>query len=301
MRANTLDAKALEIDGQGASGGNNPNLIINGNFDIWQRGTSFINLNGRCADRWTGVGTTNDYTQQSFTAGQTDVPNNPTYFIRCTMDGGSAGGIAQKIEDVRTGAGQDVTISFWAKSNSSITMSTNTLRQDFGSGGSTYVAISLPSLSLTTSWQKFVWTVTLPSISGKTIGTGSNLAFALRRDSTAYVLDLAQVKIEIGSVATPFERRNLAEELALCERYYEVGDASFTGRSPVAQVTWRVNTEFRTTKRTTPSVTFTSVTTSGVSTKTANNISATNFEYQFIITTTGNAVARDTWAADAEL
>jgi len=328
MRANTLDAKALEIDGQGASGGSNPNLLINGQFDIWQRGTSFVSLSKEyTADRWRGYnqGITMNIYRQSFTVGQTDVPGGPTYYLRVELaSAGSAASdvcrVDHKVEDVAKLAEQTWTLSFWAKVTSGTADLAVGWLQGFDSagGGSAFVAGHIDKTTLTTSWQKIVMTFDLPSISGKTIGSGGITStsttiqffmsagsdFNTRTDTLGFqtgTFDFAQVKLEKGSVATPFQPSLIGEELALCERYYEVGDASFTGRSPVAQVTWRINTEFRTTKRTTPSVTFTSVTTSGVSTKQPNNISTTNFEYQFIITTTSNAVARDTWAADAEL
>ena len=98
------------------------NRIINGNFDFWQRGASFTGSEYG-ADRWFSarVGTTHTATRQAFTLGQTAVPGEPTYFCRTVVSSvAGAGNVAilvQRIEDVRTFAGQQVTLSFWAKAD----------------------------------------------------------------------------------------------------------------------------------------------------------------------------------------
>ena len=43
-------------------------------------------------------------------------------------------------------------------------------------------------------------------------------------DNTANEWMITGVQLEVGSVATPFEHRSFGEELALCQRYYEVID-----------------------------------------------------------------------------
>ena len=43
-------------------------------------------------------------------------------------------------------------------------------------------------------------------------------------DNTDNELHLTGVQLEVGSQATPFEHRSFGEELALCQRYYEVID-----------------------------------------------------------------------------
>lgn len=204
------------------------NLIINGNFDVWQRDTSG-SLNAFVADRWSGgSGAAGTQSQQSFTAGQTDVPGEPTYFFRYNKtDTADWAALQQKIEDVRTGAGQTVTLSFWAKADASVTSSVQFI-QNFGSGGSSQLLGTLQNFVVTTSWQKFTLTFAIPSISGKTIGAGSSLAVFFSPDnrgdapsaSWTGTWDLAQVQVELGNVATPFEHRSYGEELLACCRYY---------------------------------------------------------------------------------
>jgi hypothetical protein len=272
------------------------NAIINGNFDFWQRGTSFTGSEYG-ADRWfhNRVGTTHTASRQAFTLGQTDVPGEPTYYCRTVVSSVAGASnnalLLQRIEDVRTFAGQQVTISFWAKADATKNIAVD-LTQYFGAGGSPSAqvhGIGATKVSIGTTFQKVTITTTLPSISGKTLGTdGSGLlalnvwfdagsSFNSRTDSLGQqsgTFDIAQVQVEPGPVATPFERRPLGTELALCQRYYEktfdintapannlgtgVGEVFFTGPSGgggfapnlYAQYSWK------TTKRATPTVTF---------------------------------------------
>jgi len=221
------------------------NAIINGNFDIWQRGTSQTVVNNYGADdRWknTFLGSSLVTTRETFTLGQTDVPNNPKYFSRtvATSVAASTNYVTkrQKIENVKTFSGETLTLSFWAKADSAKNIATE-FRQHFGLGGSpsaSVLSIGVTTHALTTSWQQFIVTVEVPSISGKTLGTdtdgdfqlmfwleaGSN--FDLRTNSLGQqsgTFDIAQVQIERGNQATDFEYRNVVEELMLCQRYFE--------------------------------------------------------------------------------
>ena len=220
------------------------NKIINGNFDIWQRGTSLASGTGGryLADRFTNgsAGTTCTAAQSAFALGQTDVPNEPEYYISTAVT--SAAGASnnatlhQHIESVKSCAGKTVTLSFYAKSNASRNIAVE-LYQNFGTGGSPSTSVSIPAglVALTTSWQKFTVTVNVPSISGKVLGTAgndslvvyfwfdagsSNSSRASSLGQQSGTFDIAQVQLEEGSVATPFELRPIGTELALCQRYY---------------------------------------------------------------------------------
>jgi hypothetical protein len=218
------------------------NAIINGNFDIWQRGTSFTDSEYG-ADRWfhNRLGTTHTVTRQAFTLGQTDVPGEPEYFCRTVVSSVAGAGnnsmSVQKIEGVRAFAGQQVTIGFWAKADATKNIAVE-LAQLFGSGGSPstdVTAIGVSKVSIGTTFQKVTVTATVPSISGKTLGTNNddNLAlliwfdagssFNARTDTLGQqsgTFDIAQVQVEPGPVDTPFERRPIGTELALCQRYF---------------------------------------------------------------------------------
>ena len=214
----------------------NYNLLINGQFDIWQRGTdSGSNTdNGILAcDRWVlnSSGATKQVTRQSFAAGQTDVPSNPQYYLRYAVTTGNNNcGIAQRIEGVDRVQGA-VTLSFWAKGTNPAGGHFSIIhRQDFGTGGSpsNVVDTGIGDWTITSSWTKYTFTFTPASISGKTLGTNNNSFFQCElfrqpADDTgtaAYTVDLANVKLEYGSYATDYQRINVGQELALCQRYF---------------------------------------------------------------------------------
>jgi hypothetical protein len=207
------------------------NKIINGNFDIWQRGTSgFTTSDKYTADRWftnwNGDGGTREISRQAFTIGQTNVPNEPTYFCRIAQSVAATSqtynSFVQRIEDVRTFAGKIITLSFYAKALALETIPYIYLSQDFGSGGSSSVSTVFTTNAIFgTSWTKYTYTVTVPSISGKTLGTNHTLIliFSLPINET-FQIDIAQVQLEEGLSATNFEMRHIGQELALCQRYF---------------------------------------------------------------------------------
>jgi hypothetical protein len=253
------------------------NKIINGNMGIFQRGTTAVTANAGYgpADRWvTGtVGNTFSTTQGSFVSGDTLFDTGGAQFftqIAVTSVAGASNStdFSQKIEDVRLLAGQTVTVSFWAKAASGTPSIGVEVRQNFGTGGSVTVTGTGQSQALTTTWAKYTKTLTVPSINGKTVGTANThftqLVFWLDAGSaldtvsgtigqSSKTVSIAQVQLEVGPVATPFEQRPIGMELALCQRYYQVGFpgwGTFFGANNV-----QLYAAFPVTMRTTPGVT----------------------------------------------
>jgi len=269
------------------------NKIINGNFDVWQRGTSQTSAAFGSADRWfcDHVGSTKTASRQMFTLGQTDVPNSPKFFMRHVVTSVAGAGnyclMWQKIENVEILSGKTVTVSFWAKADSAKNIAVE-FEQSFGTGGSPSGVVSgigSQLIALTTTWARYTATINIPSIAGKTLGTDDNNCLLLlfwfdagsNWNSRAASLgqrsgtfDIAQVQVEEGAVATPFEQRPFGMELALCQRYYQESKniltlfrATTSGNFGGAYLDVRFVTEFRIT----PTLAFftnTAKTTSGI-------------------------------------
>jgi hypothetical protein len=225
------------------------NKIINGDFGINQRAFTSNTTNGIYNfDRWfTGTsGGTQTVTPQTFTLGTAPVAGyeGKTYVQSVTASQTLSSGFAsiqQKIESVRTFAGQPVTVSFWAKADTGTPKVGLSMQQAFGSGGSPSAAVRTAgnaAVTLSTSWARYSINVTVPSISGKTVGTTDDgslnvqLWQSLGADYTTgfpsgiglqnFTLSLWGVQVEYGSKATPFQTATgtLQGELAACQRYY---------------------------------------------------------------------------------
>ena len=227
--------------------------MINGNFDIWQRNPLQTASGYGSDDRWGNLnyGTTKTHSRIECTDTERAF-FNASFFSRTDVVSVSSSVNycvkGQKIEDVTKLAGKTVTLSFWAKSNAPKNIAVE-FRQNFGTGGTPSTqteGIGSQKISLTNQWQHFELTVALPAITGKTLGTdGVHTSFtwlifwfdagAAFNTKTAGLgqqsgtFDIAQVQLEEGSSATAFKHRHMAEELALCQRYYETTGGNIGG------------------------------------------------------------------------
>jgi hypothetical protein len=227
----TILARLGSLESQAIAYGNpNPNVIINGAFDIWQRGDSFAAVanNAFTADRWrvqSSVTPTSRTVERLALAGAISNIENVSYYLRSTVNtigSGTSTRLECRIEDASTLAGKTVTFSWYGKQASAVS-SRVSIRQVFGTGGSAQVIPYDETHAYTTSWQRHSATFLMPSIVGKTISSDSYVQILLfQDDSTGSALDITGVQLEQGSIATAFRRNspNIQAELAACRRYY---------------------------------------------------------------------------------
>jgi hypothetical protein len=291
------------------------NKIINGDFGIWQRGTSFSNpaAGTFVADRfyldYSGtIGTTTISQQTTPTVIATGIDTASFLQWSSTVAGSSQtyNVLSQKIENVATLADQLVTFSFYAKASSSTALSQIYLHQNFGSGGSSEIYYNLGSATITTSWARYSFTTTLGSISGKTIGAGSFLrAFIGAPLNSTFTISTWGWQVEAGSVATPFTTATgtVQGELAVCQRYYQTNSrCGYIGNTTVSNSYYQQYT-FVVLMRAAPTVVLTSIAANLFSTTTtAGAISADTMQLACISNATGSAgYFINSFTASAEL
>lgn len=214
------------------------NKLINGGFDIWQRGTSF-SANGYTADRWvvgSGNATWSVIKYEDVVYGK-----HLNVSIATATPGSGSFDLSQRIEDVRTlhGKKATLTIDYGGNSLTANKIGIQTV-QNFGTGGSAEV-YSTP-VFITIGGSNNI-TLDIPSVSGKTIGANSYLSIRLLLSNYTLpeingqtgAISINYVQLEEGSIATPFEQRPIALELSLCQRYYETGKFFYAGYNLVSE------------------------------------------------------------------
>jgi hypothetical protein len=230
------------------------NPVINGGMDIWQRGTTSTIANSSynyfSPDRWqTFRGSTGGTISRQVTGDTTNLPN-VQYCMRVQRDSGtSSTSFIQSVNNFESinsipYAGKTVTYSFYARAGANYSATSNALvgflvtgtgtdqNVNFGfTGGSNAILVNA---TLTTTWQRFTGTATIPSATTQ-IGVG----FSFTPTGTAGANDYYEVtgvQVDLGtytsSTAPTFRRSGgtIQGELAACQRYFEVMGAGSSGR-----------------------------------------------------------------------
>jgi hypothetical protein len=230
--------------------GGRKNLIINGGFDVWQRGTTgnadntFVYAS---ADRWEMVRSSINKATDS---------SGKTYANVVCGNWADNNYISQHIEGTNEMSGKTLTFSFTI-SSSTLSDGRVYIRHLNGSTWTTAVWSNIFTYSSTDTIKTY--TFTLPSTKIDQIQVYI-YGHASTSNENGKSFNIKNVQLEVGSVATDFEHRSYGEELALCQRYYhKVGgslsySALLTGASSMGStelvgfvyhpVTMRVNPSF---------------------------------------------------------
>ena len=214
------------------------NYIINGGFDIWQRGTSFsLGISAPyTADRWQAI-------MGGGVAGMTVSRQNSglqgfQYSLRAQRDSGVTSTsdiqVMQSFETLSSIplANKTITFSFYARSGANFSSAGGLLNVNLRSGtgvdqnvrigsfGGSSTQFGFLAAPLTTTWNRFSVTATVPSNTTQIGLIISNTPVGTAGSSDWY--EITGVQLEEGTVATPFRRNqpNIQGELAACQRYY---------------------------------------------------------------------------------
>ena len=211
------------------------NAVINGGFDIWQRGTTSAG-NAYLADRWysalvSGTGT--------FARETTVIPSGGLYSMKFTASATAQPALYQAVEQLNTipYAGNTVTVSAIVAASTSVPM---TIDVQHSSTADNSVTGTWTSITATSGGTATPTSTTFVSISGVYAipSTAKSLRVRLFTTSTianTVVVYFDNIQLEIGSYATTFSRAagTIANELAACQRYYY--RVNWDAASPYAQ------------------------------------------------------------------
>jgi hypothetical protein len=213
------------------------NAIINGSYDVWARGTSFASTGGAyTADRWYSAASGSGSTTISRQSPGSTLPDFQ-YAIRTQRNSGSTETTSQQLgytletADSLRFAGKTATISFYARAGANYSPSssglffilntgTGTDQRVLGGGFTGNTNPLFTSATLSTSWQRYSYQVSIPS-------TSTQIGFYWQANVTGTAgandwFEITGVMLELGAAVTNFSRSagNIQQELAACQRYY---------------------------------------------------------------------------------
>jgi len=237
--------------------GSRKNLLLNGNFDFWERQVATGNAADTTssdfysADRWKRTSNKAGSMTLGVQRGNFDVTNGvpeklesgnfPKHYINIeghstNLVTGEFAALEQRIEDYRTLNHKNATLTFWAKGTAVGNFHVGLQRKNDPSlGGDPFYNIKDFRIEETGTWKKYTASIVVPEVTFGYIDledTYLSLIFhtAVVSGERGYVgtaninyggiLSIAQVQLEEGSTATPFEYLSVGEELPLLQRYY---------------------------------------------------------------------------------
>lgn len=226
------------------------NCIDNGDFTVWQRGTTLTSAgtfpnsdDAYIADRWYLLSDGNDIVDVDKTQ---DSPGGLGYCLRLDVETvNKKFGVAQIVESIHCEGlvGQTVTLSFWAKVSSTTKLDTikaavvswtgtadvvtSDIISAWGAEGTNPTLIANATyentpanLGVTTAWAEYSITCVVDTSGAK------NVAAMIWSDVTDTTLGdflyITDVQLSKSASALPFERLPITTQEARCMRYFEL-------------------------------------------------------------------------------
>lgn len=243
----TGPAPTVAFDQANYGGGQNAagkNKIINGDFGIWQRGTSSASNGYQTADRWYCV-TSGTTTWSQDTSVPTGIVNQ--YSLKYTTGASSSyGQLYQALESavIKPLRGQSVVFSIYLKTTGTAFTGNLQLQAYYSNASDAYASQTTgvtitggQSITPSGTWTRYSGTLTIPADAvGLKIGV-----VPTQVQASGVVVYHAAAQLEIGSTATPFQTATgtIQGELAACQRYYwrQTNPAGSTSLSPTGFAT----------------------------------------------------------------
>ena len=246
---------------------------------------------------------------------------------------------AQNLQHLKYGtvSAESVTLSFWVRSSKTGTYCIAVDKND----STRYHFIKEYSISVADTWEHKTITISPDSnikASGGAIANDNGLGFRVFwwlaagddfdggtdntwtsttsdfttsnqvnwMDSTSNDFYITGVQLEVGETATPFEHRSYGEELALCQRYYQIDGSRIISSGGYIQTSGNqfVIVDFITTMRANPTLTFSGHSAANFNTSdpVVNTLSNQRFEaYKTATGTSNGSYYLFNYTADAEL
>ena len=213
----------------------NDNILINGNFDIWQRGSSFLysDYAEYTADRWNIKSSGTSSTQRIY--GNIGLDNTFSCLRNSIVSNSGYSVISQAVDTSNTSKlrGKTVTLSFYARYPSGLNNWTGPVYAEafYSNITDNITNNKLPIINSIFSgildsgnytWGLYSKSFTVPN-NASTLAIEIKPSGALRNNST---IDIARVKLEVGNLATSLLNKTYDEELYECKRYYQKVDAT---------------------------------------------------------------------------
>ena len=262
------------------------NKLINGDFNVWQRGAgpTAVNASGTSylADRWAvrGTGGSGGTPTVQFQWG----PNKEYSMHRYNATGLTSGSfVEQKIEasSVRPLINKQLTVSVYSSHSVAVSLY-------YYDSVSAFQPIDVEQAMTSEGNNRYSHTFTIPNVTIAAFGEDAGLLVRFHYNNAQSPLsngsyDIWKAQLEPGPVATPFEHRPIGTELSLCQRYYwKAKYMMFYPTSPDATKTNRyLQFSYPTSMRIRPNVSWSAIDNAGTGINTSNS----NTEYGYFTTT----------------